>query len=219
MRVIPLSDRALQEAIRVLRHGGTVIVPTETAYGLAADPRNPDAVKRLFAIKGRDAQKPLGLMAGSLKQVRSLCEMNAAEKKLAERWPAPLSIVLQLRENLSTKWLNAFALVTAGSNRVSIRVSGHPWVRQLCLAFGFPLIATSANMSGAGEVFDPRAFNSMLNHPPQPDLLINGGVLPRSAMSTVICVVHGTPQVLRAGAVKVMANDEPQLPQGKTRRS
>lgn len=204
MIVLPLTDGAIWQAADILRAGGTIIYPTETAYALGADPGNLQAVRKVFAIKGRDQKKPLGLVAGSLEQVQALCEIYPEEEKLARQyWPAALSIVLQLRSNPSTEWLRGLRLTTAGRDTVSIRVSPSTTVLELCTRFRFPIIATSANKSGKGEIFDPQTINRMFDHPPMPDLVLDGGTLPMSPMSTIVRVEDGEIKVLRHGAVKI----------------
>src|ERR687890_244384 len=85
----------IAEAAQMVRAGLVVAYPTDTLYGLAVDPRNGDAVRRLFALKGRAESSALTLIAADLDQVREAAEMSVAAARLAERfWPGPLTIVM-----------------------------------------------------------------------------------------------------------------------------
>jgi L-threonylcarbamoyladenylate synthase len=200
MRVLALTDDSILEGAETLRAGGTVVYPTETAYALGADPFNPEAVRRVFALKGRDERKPLGLLAASLEQVQDLCEMNATERLLAQRWPAALSLVLRIlpREGSIREALD---LVSAKTGTVSIRVSSYARARKLAETLGHPIITTSANRSGNGECFSVQEIRAQFRENPQPDYVLDGGSIDRGLMSTVVQVQDGVPVVLRSGAV------------------
>ena len=152
--VRPAGEQSIQEAAELLRNGKTVVYPTETAYALGADPRNSDAVEQVFRMKRRSAVKPLGCIAASLVHVEQWCVLSEQERSLAERyWPGALSLVLRLRGAQSDRERQAWERVTAGSGRVSVRVTPQPWARALAVAFGGFVIATSANRSGWGTVY------------------------------------------------------------------
>lgn len=203
MKTLPLFREALEEAAHVLRNGGTVVYPTETAYALGADPFQLAAVEAVFAIKGRNGSKPLGLIASSVEQVEELCNVAPDERALFHFWPGALSLVLKIYTNLSVEWLRGLKLATAGSDRVSLRVSGNGWARDLAATLCHPIIATSANRSGAGECYSVEEVQKQLADGVQPDLLLDGGTLDRVRPSTVVLVEHGTIKVLRKGAVKI----------------
>lgn len=204
MKVLHHSEGSLKQAADILRAGGTVVYPTETAYALGADPRNPEAVKKVFAIKGRDDGKPMGLVASSLLQVEALCILNDTERELASPfWPGALSMVLALRTDLSPEWYKGLALTAARLGTMSIRVSSHPSARRLAELLGYPIIATSANHTGGGECYSAEEVQTQLADGQQPDLLLEGGILDRVQPSTVVLVENGTIQVLREGPVKI----------------
>ena len=133
----------LDDAVAALRAGELVVYPTETFYGIAADPFSPSALEKLFAIKGRDPQKPIALIAANSSMAFGIAsEVPVAAKRLAGAfWPGPLTIVLPARKGLP-------APLVGPDGGVGIRVSPHPIPRELSERFGRPITATSANRSG-----------------------------------------------------------------------
>lgn len=202
MRVAALTDDAILNAAEIIAAGGTVVYPTETAYALGADPLNAAAVRSVFQLKGRDAHKPLGLLAASQDQVTLFCVLSKPEEPFLRYWPGPLSLVLPIRERPGHEMEGLHAALAGGST-ASIRVSGSSWARKLAEAVGHPIIATSANRSGAQELFSVAAIRDCFSEAPQPDLVLDGGELPEGPMSTVLQIQNGKPVVLRRGAVAI----------------
>ena len=140
-----LSDHAadLLEAAALLQQGKVVGIPTETVYGLAADARNPEAVRQIFAAKGRPADNPLIVHIAemqALEQVAAVVPPLAV--KLAERfWPGPLTMILPKRSDIPE-------ITSGGLDTVGIRMPSHPVARALILLSGVPIAAPSANISG-----------------------------------------------------------------------
>jgi L-threonylcarbamoyladenylate synthase len=176
----------------VLRAGGVVAFPTDTLYGLAVDPRRADAVRRLFALKGRDATVAVPLVAASLEQAMLAAGFTEHEKRAAEAfWPGPLSIVASANSCITPAALG-------GRGTVAIRVPAHEIARQLARAFDFPVSATSANRSGEAGADSADAVAAAL---PDVDLLVDGGRAPGGAPSTIISFDNTRPILLREGAV------------------
>jgi L-threonylcarbamoyladenylate synthase len=188
------SKAALAEAVRILRSGGVVAFPTETSYGLAADPTDAAAVARIYAIKSRDAGKPLPLIAASTPQVRRIAALNGRAAALArDHWPGPLTIVLPIRAALAS---------AAGKDTCAVRIPGSAAARALADAFGKAVTSTSANISGDEPLYSGAAVRRVFAaRGESPDLLLDAGTLPRRAASTIVEVRHGTIVVLRAGAI------------------
>ncbi len=192
-----IGKRALLEATRVLRAGGVVVFPTETSYGLAVDPSNRDAIRRIYVIKGRSESKPLPLIAASRPAVEKTFVLHGVAKKLALRhWPGPLTLVLPLKKK---------GLPAANNGKDgAIRVPSSAWARALARSCGGIITSTSANLSGDAALHDPddivRAFSSKKI---TPDLFLNAGRLPSRTASTIVRVKRGILVVLRAGAVEV----------------
>jgi len=135
----------LNRAVRVLRQGGVIAYPTEAVWGLGCDPWNEAAVLRLLRLKRRPVDKGLILVASSVEQVQPLLAPLTLEQRqsVADTWPGPVTWLIPDPANMIPEW------VKGRHDSVAIRVSAHPLVKQLCDAWGGPLISTSANPSAA----------------------------------------------------------------------
>lgn len=206
MRVIRIGHRVtkatLVEAVAILKVGGVVAFPTETAYGLAADPTDARAVKKIYAIKGRVRSKGLPLIAASFAQAQRIVRLPRALATLArQHWPGPLTVVAPLAASARKAYRHA-----AEKGTVAVRVSASAWARALAHELGRPITATSANVSGAGECYSGAAVRKVFaGHikTRTPDLLLDGGIIPKHPPSTIVTIRHGKMVVLRQGAVRV----------------
>src|SRR5882762_4040291 len=143
-QILPASEAAVAAAARCLRDGGLVAFPTETVYGLGADAANAAAIARLYQAKGRPSFNPLIAHVGDLRAGMRIARFDATAIALAEAlWPGPLTLVLP-----KTKDCAVADLATAGLDTVAIRVPAHPVARAILRAFGGPVVAPSANLSG-----------------------------------------------------------------------
>jgi L-threonylcarbamoyladenylate synthase len=182
----------IQQAAEMLRAGLVVAYPTDTLYGLAVDPRNVAAVRRLFDLKGRPETSALTLIAAGAWQVREAAAMTVAAERLAARWwPGPLTIVVRARASLARETL-------AGGSTVGIRVPDHPVAAALAHAAGFCITATSANRSGATAVSTPDAVVEAL---PDVDAVLDAGPAPGGPPSTIVDASTRDVTLIRAGAV------------------
>ena len=137
-----LSDGGLEQILSFLRAGGVIAFPTDTAYGLGADPFNEGAVRRIFDIKGRSESKPILLLVNSIAMADSIASLSGRALALAERfWPGPLTMILPARSSVPN-------IVTAGTNTVGVRWADAPFAQRLIGAFQLPITATSANRTG-----------------------------------------------------------------------
>lgn len=171
------------EAVSALRHGGVIAFPTETTYGIGCDPRNREAVERIFRIKTRDLKKPVLLVAGSLEQVEAVASLSTYVRQITEKyWPGPLTLVLPVR--LEAGLVDGVAV----NGEVAVRFSSSMIVRALTSAFEFPIVATSANLTGQP---DSRSADDVRAYHLEVDYIIDGGVLPESKPSTVVRVKEG----------------------------
>lgn len=177
---------------QVVARGGVLAIPTESSYGLAADPRSAEGVAAVFRLKGREAVKPLPVVVADVGQIRDLGGATSAAGGLGllDRWPAALTLVLPIREPLPA---------AAGGRTMGFRVPAHPRLRQLLVTLGHGLTATSANRSGDPPILDPDELEPLLVR--SDAVIVDDGVLAGGAPSTVLEVVDGVARVLRQGAV------------------
>jgi L-threonylcarbamoyladenylate synthase len=181
-------------AARVLAEGGLVAFPTETVYGLGADAANPAAVARIYRAKGRPAFNPLIAHVGDLAAARRIARFDAAATALAEAfWPGPLTLVLQKVENCAVA-----DLATAGLDTVAIRIPAHPAAREILRAFGGPVVAPSANISG--HVSPTTAAHVENDLAGRIDLIVDGGPVAVGVESTIIGCFD-EPMLLRPGGL------------------
>jgi L-threonylcarbamoyladenylate synthase len=176
------------EIVQRLESGGVLLLPTDTIYGIHGRALDPSAVRRIFAIKGREQDKPLPVLFASIAQLKALGAVLSprAEDFLGQTWPAPLTALVELQRSIPA---------TAGSTTVAARVPAVGWLRQLLLAAG-PLASTSANVSGqapACRVSDvPAEVRGQL------DGIVDSGRLTGLA-STIIDLSSDPPILVRQG--------------------
>lgn len=133
----------LRRAVEAVRSGGVIAYPTEAVYGLGCDPLEHAAVRRIIALKQRDAAKGLILIASDISQLMPFMAELPADVlgKLEASWPGPITWVVPAAPALPF-WLSG------GRNTIAVRVSAHPVVSALCDALGMAIVSTSANRSG-----------------------------------------------------------------------
>jgi L-threonylcarbamoyladenylate synthase len=185
---------AIREAAALLRAGRLVAFPTETVYGLGADAANPEAVRRMFAAKGRPADHPVIVHVADAAAIEELAASvpDAARRLAAAFWPGPMTLVLRRSRQVSD-------LVTGGLDTVGLRVPAHPAARALLIEFGGPVAAPSANRFGrVSATCAEHVLQELAGHV---DLILDGGPCPIGLESTIIDLSRGAPVILRPGAV------------------
>jgi L-threonylcarbamoyladenylate synthase len=190
----PCSMADLNRAVAVLNDGGVVAFPTETYYGLAVDPLNPLALNNLFTLKQRDIAKPILTLVDDRESLSSLVhEIPIVYLQLMERfWPGPLTLIFQAKINLPT-------LLTAGTSTIGVRQSSHPFARQLLRAFGRPITATSANISGHDAAVDAHGVKAQFGK--LIDLVFDGGKAPGILGSTIVGLDGSQLKLIREGVI------------------
>ncbi len=186
---------AVEDAVTWIQSGGVVAIPTDTLYGLAADPFNAAAVERIFAVKGRSAERALPLIAADVAQITSYFgPLSRDAETLAGRfWPGPLTMLLHAPRAMA-------ADVSGGTGRVGVRVPDHSIARAVCAGVGRPITATSANISGEPATSDPDEVERTLGG--AVDFLLDTGRTRGGAPSTILDVTDGDPRLVRAGAIE-----------------
>lgn len=195
MSIIPSSgEKALEDTLHVIRSGGLVVIPTETFYGIAADPFDAEAVDKLLGIKGREQGKPLPLIADSPETVLSACvKLPKQFYDLADNyWPGPLTLILEAKHEIPPA-------VTAGTGTVGIRIPGQSFALELLRAHMGLLTATSANRGGEPPPISVDEVDTELVK--EVDLVIDGGPVPGGQPSTLLDLTVDPPKILRKGAL------------------
>ena len=178
--ILPAGAAAVTAAARCLAAGGLVAFPTETVYGLGADATNAAAIARLYQAKGRPAFNPLIAHVGDLDAARQIARFDAAAIALAEAfWPGPLTLVLPKTQDCPVA-----DLATAGLDTIAIRVPAHPVARDILRAFGGPVVAPSANLSG--HVSPTTAHMCRAICAGRIDLIVDGGPVAVGVESTIV---------------------------------
>lgn len=184
----------LDAAVAALQRGECVGLPTETVYGLAADALNRDAVRRIFALKGRPADHPVIVHlpdAGAL--TRYAREVPPAALLLASKfWPGPLTLILKRHPDVPDE-------ITGGQDTVGIRVPAHPLAQALLRRFGRGLAAPSANRFG--RISPTTAAHVRSEFGDQAPVVLDGGACQVGIESTIVDLSSGTPRVLRPGMI------------------
>ncbi len=197
MIVPPTSDN-VDRAARLLRDGELVSFPTETVYGLGADARNPDAVRRIYTMKQRPAAHPVIVhIADASTLPRWARSVPAGAQALAQAfWPGPLTLILPRERNVNDT-------VTGGGDSVGLRVPGHPVAQALLTRFvalgGEGIAAPSANRFGS--VSATTAQHVAGDFGDQIALILDGGPCPHGIESTIVAFTESEPALLRLGAI------------------
>jgi L-threonylcarbamoyladenylate synthase len=192
--ILAANDAAVAAAARSLREGGLVAFPTETVYGLGADATNAAAIARLYAAKGRPTFNPLIAHLSDLEAARRIADFDAQAILLAEAfWPGPLTLVLPKAPGCAVA-----DLATAGLDTIAVRLPAHPVARQILHAFGGPVVAPSANLSG--HVSPTTAAHVQNDLEGRIDLIVDGGAVEVGIESTIVGCFE-IPMLLRPGGV------------------
>jgi L-threonylcarbamoyladenylate synthase len=183
-------------AAEQIRNGQVLGMPTDTFYGLAADPLNLRAVERVYEIKSRSRHKPLSLLIESTDQAEELARPLPDEfYQLARRfWPGPLTMIVKAASRLPLK-------VTANTGNVALRVPAAKIPLAVVRAAGLPITATSANLSGAAECTTAVEVRDQLQN--RISIIVDGGTSPREIASTIVDLTDSETrwQVIREGAI------------------
>lgn len=189
-----LDQSVIREAAERIRRGELVAFPTETVYGLGADGRNEDAIRKIFEVKGRPSDNPLILHITDMAELEELSrDVSPKARALMEKFcPGPITFVVKRSEGVSD-------LVTAGLDTVAIRMPSDEIARALIRAAGCPIAAPSANVSGRPSPTDAEAVWEDLRG--KIPLILDGGRTEVGLESTVVDVTGDKPVILRPGKI------------------
>jgi len=194
-RVVKCDEPGLEEAAKVLLSGGVAVIPTDTVYGLAAHPDFPAAVERLYTIKGREAKKPIALLASDAEAVERFgYPITGKARELLKYWPGALTMVIAPQPD------NPITHKPDNRPTEGFRVPDHEWTRRLLAKCGGLLRVTSANLSGQRAATD--APQALADVGLSADIVVDDGISPGGVPSTVVRVSpDGAVEILRQGAI------------------
>jgi len=177
-----------------LKQGGICLLPTETVYGLGVDPFNSDSVDRLYALKGRDFDKPLALCVKNIKQAERFGKFNILAYRLAKKlWPGPLTLILNAQDGLELD-PRLFGTSRTGERTIALRCPDISWIKKLD---NLPIALTSANKSGDPDPLSFReAFYTMGAHT---QAVIEGPIKSYGLPSTIVAISGEQAEILRRG--------------------
>lgn len=196
MKVLSLeAPRALEETIHAVQHGGVIAFPTDTVYGLGASLRFPEALARIYGIKGRDAAKPLPVLLSSIDRIPLVAEIpdKRVLALLRKFWPGGLTIALPARPGVPRE-------VVHHDGTVGVRVPDHSIALMLCDRAGGALATTSANRSGEPPACSADEIAEQLGD--DISIVLHGGYAPCGDPSTVIRVDDARIAVIRDGSIE-----------------
>jgi L-threonylcarbamoyladenylate synthase len=187
------GEKGRERAAKVIASGSVVAFRTDTFYGLGADPFNPDAVRRVNELKGRDGKPILVVVSDSIEAERFIIKRSKIfEAVCARYWPGALTIVVNAKPEVPEE-------LTAGSGTVGLRLPDTEATRSLIRACGGALTATSANL--AGELPARTAQEVAHSFSQRLDLIVDGGTALVDKPSTILNLSGATPLILREGAI------------------
>ena len=193
-KIIAADTGSADVAARCLGAGGLVGFPTETVYGLGADATNARAVARLYEAMGRPSFNPLIAHVADLAAAKAIARLDERSLLLAEKfWPGPLTLVLPKASNCPV-----CDLATAGLDTIAVRVPAHPVTQAILRAFGKPVVAPSANLSG--HISPTTAAHVLADLDGRIDLVIDGGPVSVGVESTIVGCFEQS-MLLRPGGV------------------
>ncbi len=191
--IVPCNDTGIEKASEIIQKGGVVVFPTDTVYGIGCDPRNPDAVKKIYKIKGREMTKQLPVLAYSKKDIEDIVFFDERSEKIAVKfWPGPLTLILRVKDKEIEKALDL-------KGKIAVRVPNHPCTLDLLKKCRL-LIGTSANFSGQASFGDSKEIAANFSGY---DMLLDGGQIVDSCESTIVEAIGNELKIVREGKIKL----------------
>lgn len=195
-----ISEERLKQAAQRLRQGGTVVYPTETAYGLGANAMNASAVEKVYAIKGRAPKKTSGLIVANFRMARRFGKFSRRMARLARNyWPGALTLVVpaKKRKDLAKN-------VIREDGTIALRISSNNVATELSKMLNGPIVATSANVSGKPVCYDMDCVKGQfVEQNIQPDMYLDAGALKKRPPSTIVTEEDDKLVVLRSGPLNI----------------
>ena len=189
----------LKKPVAILKKGGVIVYPTETAYAIGCSAQNHQGVLKIFKIKKRSKNKTLPLIVANIKMARIYGIFNNRSLKLAKKyWPGPLTLIVKAnpfaKKNLSKLVIN--------KGKIAIRVSSCSIASQLSFLLKKPIISSSANISGQAMLFSKEKIKKELRSK-EIDYFLLPYNLKKTEPSTIIEIGKNRIKILRKGAINL----------------
>ena len=184
----------LKEAAKIIKHGGIVVFPTETVYGIGVNALNTEAVKRLYQVKQRPLDKAISLLVSNVEMIEQVAKdiTDIEYGLIKEFFPGPLTIILNKKDIVPD-------IVTAGGSTVGVRMPENEIALKLIEYAGVPIAAPSANISGNPSGTELNIIIKEFKE--NVDYYIDGGKSKIGVASTIVQVIDGVPHILRDGYI------------------
>ena len=193
MEIINSNTKGINEAVKKILDGEIIFIPTDTVYGIAANPYNDKAIKRIFSIKKRSLSNSLVLLCSNYKMAKKYAIFNRIANNLIKNfWPGPLTLILKKTNHskISKKWLSK-------DNTIGIRIPDHNVPKKIINKCNFPIFCTSANISGKKSCNDIK--DVIKNFKNKKITIIKGGKTKFKKESAIIDVTENKIKILRKG--------------------
>ena len=195
MEIINSNTNGIKQAVKKILDGEIIFIPTDTVYGIAANPYNDKAIKKIFSIKKKSLNNSLVLLCSNYKMAKKYAIFNKIADNLKKNfWPGPLTLILKKKSNLkiSKKWVSK-------NNSIGLRIPDHSIPKKIINKCNFPIFCTSANISGKKSC---RNVNDIVkNFKNKKITIINGGKTKFGIDSTIIDVTKDKINILRKGYI------------------
>ena len=191
--ILQCNDDGIKDAYEIIQKGGVIAFPTDTVYGIGCDPRNKDAVNRIYKIKGREKTKYLPVLAYSKRDIEDIAFFDKISEKIADKfWPGPVTLILRVKDKKIEETLDL-------KDKIAVRIPNHPCILAL-LEKCRVLIGTSANFSGQSSFSDSGKLAEKFSGY---DVLLDGGKIADSCESTIVEVIGNELKIVREGKIKL----------------
>ncbi len=174
-----------------LKKGSLAVIPTDTAYALAADATNEESVKKVFALKKRDESKPIPIVVSDLYMIKEYAEITPLAEHLCHAFmPGPLTLIVPQKQGLAK---------SLSSKGVAFRIPENDFTRAIISELGVPVTSTSANLSGDAPLYTSEDVLELFRN--KVELILDAGNLPPTPPSTIIDLMDGKQEIIRKGPI------------------
>lgn len=188
---VSCDKEGIEKASKIISHGGIVIFPTDTVYGIGCDPYNKASVEKIYKIKSRDIIKSVPILTYSAEAAERIAQFDQLAKKIVKKfWPGPLTLILKVTDEKIKRSLNL-------ENKIAVRVPNHRCTLELLKKCNY-LVGTSANISGDLPHTNPEeCLEKMQNY----DVFVDGGIITSNGESTIIEIENEEIKIIREGSL------------------